>query len=453
VIEEPEEEALAPGTNPNLSGSVLVLDDTNIQSTIEQGPVFIKFYAPWCGHCKKLAPTWKNLAKSMQYKLNIAEVDCEANKALCQNFDIPGFPTLMYVADGSKTEYSGGRKFDQLREFAEKASGAGAKPIAADELEKHVSEEKLVYALLYPSSERKLLTVLKPLFASLLGSPVVYTIADPPSSLTSRFSIPSTAKWSIVALKDHDFSTPSAIYSTSASATSLQSSKLDDIKTWLSVNRLPTTVELTQDTFQSVMNSPARPLVVLAAVTKSTKDKVEERMELIGKKWRLRTDGKGMIRDAQNGVDRPVVFAWMDMERWKDWMKSMYGIKNKGSVALDDIDVIIADHKALVYYDTDTSGSPMKLSSSQDIFSALDGVAQGRISSKNSENLIERVARYLNAKLQSTESYVINHPKHIAFFLVVGLLLAVWAIRRAFAEDPMDRDYVRLSKGKADRLD
>lgn len=47
VIEEPEEDALAPGTNPNLSGSVLVLDDTNIQSTIEQGPVFIKFYAPW----------------------------------------------------------------------------------------------------------------------------------------------------------------------------------------------------------------------------------------------------------------------------------------------------------------------------------------------------------------------------------------------------------------------
>lgn len=86
--------------------------------------------------------------------------------------------------------------------------------------------------------------------------------------------------------------------------------------------------------------------MVLAAVTKSTKDQVEERMELIGKSWRSRTEGNGMIHGKTG--DRPVVFAWMDMERWKDWMKSMYGIKNKGSSDLDDIDVIIADHKVWI---------------------------------------------------------------------------------------------------------
>lgn len=60
----------------------------------------------------------------MQYKLTIAEMDCEANKAVCSDYDIQGFPTLIYVGDGSKTEYTGGRKLEQLREFAEKASGA-----------------------------------------------------------------------------------------------------------------------------------------------------------------------------------------------------------------------------------------------------------------------------------------------------------------------------------------
>ncbi|KAJ4471993.1 protein disulfide isomerase [Lentinula aciculospora] len=439
--------------NPNPSGSVLVLDSSNFQSTIQEGPAFVKFFAPWCGHCKKLAPIWKNVAKNMQSKLTVAEVDCEAHKALCKENNIQGFPTLMYIADGSRTEYSGGRKLDQLTEFAKKASTSSAKPISVDELEDHVSVESLIYVLLYPSSEQKLLSLLRPLFSSLLGSPMVYTIADPPQSITSRFAVPSTSTWAIVALKDHDYTTPSAVYSTSISASSLRRdvSELDHIKTWLSHNRLPTTTELTQDSFQSVMNSPARPLVVLAAVTPGTKGKVQVRMEEIGQKWRTRTQGSGML--VGNGEDRPIVFAWMDLEKWKDWMKSMYGIKYKGSLELDDVEVVIADHRALVYYDSDHSGSPIKLSSLQSVFLALDEVAQGQLSPKHSENFIERVARYLNGKLQSIESYIINHPKHVAFFVLMGFMLVVYAIRKALADEPMDKDYTRMGKGKADRLD
>ncbi|KAJ3996888.1 protein disulfide isomerase [Lentinula boryana] len=452
-VSEIVQEEASHSSTPNFSGSVLILDGSNFQSAIEEGPAFVKFFAPWCGHCKKLAPTWKNLARTMQSKLTIAEVDCEAHKALCKENNIQGFPTLVYIADGSRTEYSGGRKIEQLTDFANKASTSNAQPISSDELEKYVSAESLIYVLLYPSSDRKLLPFLRPLFSSLLGSPMVYTIADPPQSMKSRFSIPSASAWAIVALKDHDSTTPSAVYlaSTSASSSQHDDSTLEHIKTWLLHNRLPTTIELTQDSFQSVMNSPARPLVVLAAVTPTLKVKVQERIEEIGRKWRTRTQGSGML--GINGEERPVVFAWMDIEKWKDWMKSMYGITYKGTLELDDVEVVIADHKALIYYNTDHSGSSIRLTSSQDIFSALDDIAQDQILPKNSENLIERAARYLNNKLQSIESYIINHPKHIAFFVVVAILLVVYAIRKALADEPMDRDYVRMGKGKADRLD
>lgn len=100
-------------------------------------------------------------------------------------------------------------------------------------------------------------------------------------------------------------------------------------------------VELTQDTFQQVMNAPQEPLVVIAAVTKENKDKVKERFREISKKWRIRTLGSGITHE------RDVVFAWMDAERWSDWMKSMYGISKGGEhhETLDEVRVVIADHK------------------------------------------------------------------------------------------------------------
>ena len=91
-------------------------------ATLQDGPTFVKFYAPWCGHCKKLAPTWTQLAAQFRNKLNIAEVNCESYKDICKQEGIQGFPTLMYYSSPiHKKEYTGGRKLDQLKKFADLA--------------------------------------------------------------------------------------------------------------------------------------------------------------------------------------------------------------------------------------------------------------------------------------------------------------------------------------------
>jgi thioredoxin domain-containing protein 5 len=114
----------APPPEYNTEGTVLALDPSTFGPTIKKGPAFIKFFAPWCGHCKKLAPHWKDLAKHMQYKMTIAEVNCEDHGSLCKKEGIEGYPALFFYpgSGAEKSEYLGGRKLEQLSAFADKAN-------------------------------------------------------------------------------------------------------------------------------------------------------------------------------------------------------------------------------------------------------------------------------------------------------------------------------------------
>ena len=78
--------------------------------------------APWCGHCKRLQPTWSQLAEKFvgNENVKIAKVDCtlQENRDLCSEQDVNGFPTLFIYKDGEKiSEYNGSRSLDDLFDF------------------------------------------------------------------------------------------------------------------------------------------------------------------------------------------------------------------------------------------------------------------------------------------------------------------------------------------------
>jgi protein disulfide-isomerase-like protein len=110
--------ALAAAT---ASAAVPSLTPDNYDSLTDGKTVFIKFFAPWCGHCKKMAPDWEKL--SGEWEGNdiglVAEVDCTADgKPLCDENGVKGFPTLKYGDPSSLDDYQGGRSFDALSKFA-----------------------------------------------------------------------------------------------------------------------------------------------------------------------------------------------------------------------------------------------------------------------------------------------------------------------------------------------
>jgi len=86
--------------------------------------VFVEFYAPWCGHCKKLAPIWDDLAKKLEDNKDvvIAKMDSTANEVA--DVAISGFPTLKLFKKGTNeiSEYNGARELDDLVKFIEDLS-------------------------------------------------------------------------------------------------------------------------------------------------------------------------------------------------------------------------------------------------------------------------------------------------------------------------------------------
>lgn len=63
------------------AGDVEVLTDSNFEEFIKNNKkVLVKFYAPWCGHCKKMAPEWETAATSLKGKVPLADVDATEQK-------------------------------------------------------------------------------------------------------------------------------------------------------------------------------------------------------------------------------------------------------------------------------------------------------------------------------------------------------------------------------------
>jgi len=101
-------------------GEVIIATDASFESVIASGKSLVKFYAPWCGHCKRLAPTWDALPSQNNGAFQVVKVDCTQHKNVCQKYGVRGYPTIKYFVDGEKAaDYSGARTAEAFISFVD----------------------------------------------------------------------------------------------------------------------------------------------------------------------------------------------------------------------------------------------------------------------------------------------------------------------------------------------
>lgn len=97
--------------------------------------VFVKFFAPWCGHCKAMKKDWDKLMKeyASHESILVADVDCIGEgKAMCDEVGVEGFPTIKYGDPANLEDYEGGRELSELQKFAKDNLGPRCGPANLD---------------------------------------------------------------------------------------------------------------------------------------------------------------------------------------------------------------------------------------------------------------------------------------------------------------------------------
>ncbi|EKF38723.1 protein disulfide isomerase, putative [Trypanosoma cruzi marinkellei] len=129
-----------PGLNlavPREHTYALELTKRNFDTVVmdEAKDALVMFYAPWCGHCKKLHPIFERLAMAFKEEKDVVvgklNADDASNGVVRNRYKIDGYPTLAFFQRGSKSEpqyYGGGRSLEELVDYVNERTGKNRLP-------------------------------------------------------------------------------------------------------------------------------------------------------------------------------------------------------------------------------------------------------------------------------------------------------------------------------------
>ncbi|MBN3270868.1 TMX3 isomerase, partial [Polyodon spathula] len=101
------------------------------------------FYAPWCGHCKKLEPVWHEVGAEMRSSgspVRVGKIDATAYSSVASELGVRGYPTIKLLKGDLAYNYRGPRTKDDIIEFANRVAGPVVRPLPSQQMFEHVQK-------------------------------------------------------------------------------------------------------------------------------------------------------------------------------------------------------------------------------------------------------------------------------------------------------------------------
>ncbi|KKY18926.1 putative protein disulfide-isomerase [Phaeomoniella chlamydospora] len=112
----------------------------------EHDLVLAEFFAPWCGHCKALAPEYDEAATTLKEKnIPLVKVDCTEEADLCKEYGVEGYPTVkVFRGLDNIKPYVGARKAPAIISYMTKQALPSVSPLTTESLEEFKTADKIV---------------------------------------------------------------------------------------------------------------------------------------------------------------------------------------------------------------------------------------------------------------------------------------------------------------------
>ncbi|KAI8997198.1 hypothetical protein BDB01DRAFT_24132 [Pilobolus umbonatus] len=318
-------------------------------------PWFIKFYAPWCGHCNHLKPVWDKMASSLQNKVNVGEVNCETSRALCNEYQVSGLPTLIYFVHGKNLRYNGRRNLESLVEFATKKSGSLVQPCNKRELLRSLKESDVNLVYIHPTEDREVLSILESIAPEFMEDVPFYS-TDKMDALAKYGFTAATP--TVVLVKDGSY----VLYDNII--------EKDRLLNWIQAKRQPLVTRVETHNANNILKGEK---VIVLCITRTEDTQSIEKLRKIARVYK-------------EGNNREITFAEIDGVRFGDYISRVYGIHHDQTPAL-----VVIDPKKAMYYTHMRDETVFDLNHPNALLRSLNELDRLKGMSTRSSNFLDRI--------------------------------------------------------------
>lgn len=287
-----------------IDGTVLELDESNFDSAISSfDNILVDFYAPWCGHCKRLDPELNAAAPvlaGLKEPIVIAKLNADKFTRLARKYEIDGFPTLKVFMHGIPIDYNGPRKADLLVRFLKKFVAPDVSILSSDSAISSFVEAAGTYFPIY------------------IGFGLNESMISKPSIKYKKKAWFSVAKdFSEDVMISYDFDKVPALVSLHPSYNEQSvfygPFEEDFLEDFIKQNLFPLAMPINYDTLKLLRDEERK--IILTIV----EDEIDERSMKLFK-----------LLKAAAAANRDLVFGYVGVKQWPDFAESFGGSEKTG---------------------------------------------------------------------------------------------------------------------------